>query len=394
MPVEVVVDGRKPVLFFGVNSEGLGHAMRARPVIQALSERYEVHVFCGGRARQVLAQSFPHVHPIWYGRIVYRNNACDVRTTVVRSFLEGPWVVASGALVTLMALWLRPVAVITDFECLTAWAGMLTWTKVISLDNQRIMQHGLLPPPGPEDAPSARVAHRVMFWTTPVLHRTLITSFFKPPLKPQIQPGRVCYVPVVVRPQVLALRSRVREDGKVLVYQTSQSNADLPETLRQAASRLKLRFVVYGTGLVGVDADGMVEYRRFSEEGFLSALSSAPFVITNGGHTTICEALALGKPVLAEPVHNQYEQSVNALGLEQLGVGRRTEKLTVDDITEFLLRVPALRARAKALDLVDNESLVRAVEQAIADVNPVKALPPRANTPPRPRTPTCVDAVP
>ncbi|MEW5851508.1 MAG: glycosyltransferase family protein [Myxococcota bacterium] len=368
---------RKPVLFFGVNSEGMGHATRARPVIEALSERYEVHVFCGGRARQFLSQYFPHVHNVWFCRLIYRNNTCNTRLTLIRSFLEGPYVLLSGAYVTLLALLLRPVAIITDFESLTSWAGMLTFTKVVALDNQGLIKHGALPPPASDDVGPAVVARRVMFWTSPVVHRTLISSFYQPALRPGSDEKRVRYVPVAVRPHVLARMGRTRTDGPVLVYQTSTSNQDLPGTLRQAALGSSLRFVVYGAGRTDSDADGRVQFRAFSEDGFLDDLCAAPFVVVNGGHSTIVEALALGKPVLAEPVRQQYEQSVNVHGLEALGVGRGTRKLSVPDILSFAHDAEAMRTRAAALRVVDNDGLFHAVEKAVAEVNPARGLPPR-----------------
>jgi uncharacterized protein (TIGR00661 family) len=232
---------RKPVLFYGVNNEGMGHATRARVVIEQLSKHYEVYIFCGGRAREVLKGFFPRVYPVWYGRLVYQNNRADVRATTIRSFIEGPWVLATGAMVTIMAWLLRPVAIISDFECMTAWAGMLSFTKVVTLDNQMLMLHGDLPPLPAEDEAPARVVRRVMFFNTPVVHKALICSFYQPPLLPSSDPSRVRYVPVAVRPLVRELRSRVRTDGPVLVYQTSTTNADLPGTLEAAAWNLCVR---------------------------------------------------------------------------------------------------------------------------------------------------------
>jgi uncharacterized protein (TIGR00661 family) len=376
----------KPVLFYGVNSEGLGHATRAIPVIQALSQRYQVHVFCGGRVLHLMRRTFPYVHRIWWVRLIYRDNTCAVWTTTIRSFLQGPYVLFMGALVLLRAILLRPVAVLTDFESQTSWGGMLALRKVITVDNQQLMRRAQLPEPSPEARQPRKLALRVLFWNNPVIHRVLISSFFRPPLKSGEDPTRVRYVPAAVRQAVLDRRDRTRQDGPVLVYQTSTSNRDLPATLRAAAERLGLSFVVYGTAHTGTEADGRVTYRPFSEAAFLDDLAAAPFVISNGGHSTIVEALTLGKPVLAEPVRLQYEQEVNAHGLETLGVGRRTGKLTVGDVARFQADVPAMRTRLAAVTVADNDALVAAIEETLAEVNPVQALPPRvpAPSPPAP----------
>lgn len=365
--------GRKPVLFYGVNSEGMGHATRARPVIEALQQHYDVHVFCGGRARRFLMRFARRVHLIWWGRIIYKNNRAAVRTTVVRSFLQGPWVLLSGAYVTLLSLLLRPVAILSDFECLSAWAGMLTLRKVITLDNQQLIAHAQLPPPPPQDVRGMKVVRRVMFFNTPVVHQSLIMSFFRPPLRPGVPAQRARYVPVGVRPLVAAQKPHTHTDGPVLVYQTSSTNQDLPHTLTAAAAATGLRFVVYGSGMPPADEHLGVAYCAFNEEAFARHMAGAPFVIMNGGHSTICEALCLGKPVLAEPVADQYEQVVNAMGLQQMGVGRMTRKLTVQDVAGFLAALPQLRGAAAAVDVVDNAGLVTAVLQAVAESNPKRA---------------------
>ena len=41
--------------------------------------------------------------------------------------------------------------------------------------------------------------------------------------------------------------------------------------------------------------------------------------------------------MLAEPVQDQFEQSVNVTGLEALGIGRGTRKLGVEDRTQAAL---------------------------------------------------------
>jgi len=363
---------RKPVLFYGVNSEGLGHATRARPVIEALSRQYDVHIFCGGRAREFLMRHFPNVHRVWWGKLVYTNNTADIPSTAFWSVVQGPYALLTGALVTAQACLKRPVAVVSDFEPITAWAGMLTFTPVITLDNQMLLKHGALPALPSSLSKDARLVSRVMFFNTPVVRRALISSFFQPGLKRGSE-SSARYVPLAVREGVLARMGSVRTDGPILVYQTSTTNHDLPITLRNAALKHGLRFVVYGTIQMGVDAQGGVQYREFSEERFLDDLARAPFVIINGGHSTIVEALALRKPVLAEPVRHQFEQAVNVVGLQTLGIGRGTEKLSVDDIVQFAADVPKMRQQMEALRLVDNEGLIRVVFEAVAEVNPARA---------------------
>jgi uncharacterized protein (TIGR00661 family) len=369
---------QKPVLFFGVNSEGMGHATRALPLIQGLMQFYEVHVFCGGRAHAFLSRHLPHVHDVWYLRLIYENNR----------FLLGPTVL--GALKTVhrcvgSVLWLagmilkhEPVAIVTDYEATTAWAALLTGRKVISIDNQHVITFGDFPEPLDE---AGRRARRVMrnsnFWNHPVRHRVLITHFFQPPLKAGAEERGVRYVPTTARPQVLERMGRTRSDGPVLVYQTSSTNQDLLGTLKEARRATGLSFAVYGTHPpAGAQVPEGVIFKPFCEEGFFDDMAAAPFIIVNGGHSTINEALALHKPVLAEPIADQYEQATNVIGLESMGLGRGTTKLSVEDITAFHRELPRMARNAAQLNRVDTLGVVHAVVDALWELNPEGAVNP------------------
>ncbi|OWK73455.1 glycosyl transferase [Flavobacteriaceae bacterium JJC] len=68
-------------------------------------------------------------------------------------------------------------------------------------------------------------------------------------------------------------------------------------------------------------------YRKFNAEVFpinnelfQRSLADCEGLLTGGGFEGPAEALFLGKKLLAVPMHHQYEQQCNALGLENMGV--------------------------------------------------------------------------
>ena len=370
----------QPTVFFALSSEGMGHATRAAPVIQSLRERgYRVEVFCGGRVAAFLRSKVGDVHEHFFIPLVYTNNTLDIWASTKHSVLRlVPCLTEAWQMFWRMRTE-KPVAVISDFEFMSAWMGWWSGTPVIALDNMHVITHGDMPVPADKvTRQEKRAVTTAIFWNQPVVDKTLITSFFQPPLKAGVDPRKVRYVPCATRPEVLERKTRTSTQGPVLVYQTSSTNADLPGTLQEAAARADLRFVVYGTKREGLDDSGRVHYRAFSEQGFLDDMAAAPFVIVNGGHSTMVEALALGKPVLSEPIQKQYEQQANATGLELMGVGMGVRKMSADAIVDFAGRVPAMAEKASALaGIVDNEGLVRAVEDALNELAPGKALPPR-----------------
>jgi uncharacterized protein (TIGR00661 family) len=363
-----IASARKPRLFYGVNSEGMGHATRSLPLIERLNENWEVHVFCGGRVRDFLAKRLPRVHDHFFIPLVYRDNKMLVGASFRAAFARAPAAFLCGFRLIARIWREQPVAIVTDYEFITTWVGAIVKKKVLCVDNNHLIVYGDLP--APRDAQEAKEKSTVVTatqWNVPFADMQILTTFWQPPLMAHVDPARVKFAPCAVRDVVVSRRDRIRYDGPVLVYQTSSTNHRLPAVLSEAAAKSGLKFAVYGSGQpAGVV--GNVEYKAFSEDTFLDDLAAAPFVVINGGHTTIVEALTLNKPILAEPVLLQYEQKANVLGLERLGVGRGVDVMTADDIVKFAQEAPACRAKAEALDVVDTARLARAVEDAVRDL--------------------------
>jgi uncharacterized protein (TIGR00661 family) len=373
----------RPKVFFALASEGMGHATRAAPLIEALRRHgYDVEVFCGGRVAEYLRKRTGPVNEHFFIPLVYTDNKLDIWASFVQSARKLPRILGEAWRMFWRMRSEKPVAVISDFEFMSAWIGWWSGTPVIACDNMHLLSHGAMPEPADkQEQKEKRAVEIAIFWNQPVVDRVLITCFYQPGLKAGVDARKVRFVPCAARPEVLARKDRTRTDGPVLVYQTSSSNTDLPGTLREAAARGGLRFVVYGMGRVGTETagHGSVEYRAFSEAGFLDDMAAAPFVIVNGGHSTMVEALALGKPVLSEPIQGQYEQQANATGLEQLGVGQGVRKMSTDAILDFARRAPALRQKAAGLQqVVDNDALAAAVVDTLVELDPARALPARA----------------
>ena len=72
----------KPTLFLSLASEGMGHATRARTLIQHLGHVYDLHVFCGGKVYRYLKDFHHQVHEIPYVKLSYRNNRMSLWATV------------------------------------------------------------------------------------------------------------------------------------------------------------------------------------------------------------------------------------------------------------------------------------------------------------------------
>jgi len=105
------------------------------------------------------------------------------------------------------------------------------------------------------------------------------------------------------------------------------------------------QFVVYGSGQEGVR--GNLQFKAFSSDGFLRDLAACRSVIATAGFTLISEALYLGKPYLAMPMHGQFEQQLNALCLEEIGCGLNAGVVNHDVIKNFFDCLPSLSTVAE-----------------------------------------------
>jgi len=338
--------------------EGMGHATRSWPIIRELSARYEVHVFAGGRVYEYLVSRVEHLHWIQTLALVYEDNRVNVAASWLTNWRRLAQFLWSAGKFISMALALRPRVLVTDYEAVSAYMSVPLRLKSVCFDNQHVFgRTGVTYPERYER--DARALGTANFATVPYANRYVVSTFYHPP----VTRAHTRLVPPVVRPEVLELETS--DSDTVLVYQTSASNRALIPTLNQVAGE----FVVYGLGRDEVI--GNCTLRTFSEVRFLEELARARAVITNGGHTLITEALALGKPVLSEPVQGQFEQILNAIHIERMGVGRHIEKLTPEAVTSFLAELDRFRAVLHdSYPRPDNAAAIHGLEEAIWELSP------------------------
>ena len=153
------------------------------------------------------------------------------------------------------------------------------------------------------------------------------------------------------------------EEGEhILVYQTSDSNLELLDILKEFDEK----FIVYGYHKS--EKEGNLTFKPFNEDEFFEDLASARAVITNGGFTLISEALYLGKPILSIPVKKQFEQLLNAIFLKRLGYGEFHEDPDRENIEEFLSKLDVYRENIKIHFKHDrNQSIFRELDLIIEE---------------------------
>jgi len=346
-------------ILYGVVGEGMGHATRSSVLLQHLTEQHDVHIVVSGRARDYLAQRFENVHKIWGLTIQYEGNSVRKLGTLLEN-LKGAVKGFPENVRTYFDLVdeFQPQVVVSDFESFSYLYGKNHMLPVISVDNMQIINRCSHEPEllaGVEG--DFELTRNIVRSKLPGCFHYLISSFFQPPLRKQ----RTSLLPSILRPEILTARSEPGEH--LLVYQTSTTNSRLLEALEQ--SGLPCR--VYGVrrGIKQDEVEGSLTYRPFSESSFIDDLRTARAVVAGGGYTLMSEAVYLRKPMLSLPVEGQFEQTLNALYLQQLGYGRHAQALDAQTLESFLSDVPRCAEALQGYTQDGNRLMLEALDRQL-----------------------------
>jgi uncharacterized protein (TIGR00661 family) len=342
-------------ILYGVVGEGMGHAMRSRVILDELTKKHEVQVVVSGRAYDYLQKRVSEnlsVRKIWGYTLVYEDNEVDAWKTAARN-LKGAltgWPENIKAYVEITERF-EPQVVISDFESWSYLFAQRHGLPLISVDNMQIINRC-------EHAPEITAGAARDFELTKAIVKAKvagadhyhITTFFYPPVRKE----RTTLHPPILRPEILAAKPASGEH--LLVYQTSTSNAALPEILRRSGREVR----IYGLrrDLKEEVVEGNLRYQPFSEARFIDDLRTARGVIASAGFTLMGEAVYLHRPMLAIPVAGQFEQVLNARYLEREGYGLGADTLTDERLGQFLERLPDFERKLSSYTQDGNRSLL------------------------------------
>jgi len=358
-----VLSGRGKVggmrILYGVVGEGMGHATRSSVLLEHLTQQHEVHVVVSGRAREFLAQRFENVHKIWGLTIQYEGNSVRKLGTLLEN-LKGA---VKGFPENIRAYFdlvddFKPDVVVSDFESFSKLYATNHMLPTISVDNMQIINRA-------KHSPELLAGHEKDFELTrrivkaklPGCFHYLVATFFYPELRKE----RTTLLPSILRPEILAAKSEPGEH--LLVYQTSTTNTELMAALKK--SGLPCRIYGVRRGIKSDETEGNLTFRPFSEAGFIDDLRTARAVVAGGGFTLMSEAVYLHKPLLSLPVQGQFEQTLNALYLEQLGFGRHATVLDSATLDAFLADVPRCAEALKAYSQDGNRLMLEALDRQL-----------------------------
>ncbi|MBU0535827.1 MAG: hypothetical protein KKE20_02595 [Nanoarchaeota archaeon] len=341
-------------IIYGVCGEGMGHAIRSRPVLDHLSSKHNLEIFSSKRAHDYLSSCFKNVNRVPGAYIDYNRNSV-LRFKTVLSFLKAvPGILGSIRNMIKIIESFKPDLMISDYEIVTAYAAMIKGIPLISIDNQNIIRERLcFPKKYLRGYLETKIVNRI---NIPKADHYIVTSFFMPESKPT----KIKLVPPILRKSILT--ANPKEKDYVLVYQTTDTNKELIEALKE----IDMDFIV--SGFRKNKREGNITFVKFKEDRFVEHLSGCKALITNGGFTLISEALHLGKPILSIPVKDQFEQTLNAFYLDKMGYGRFADKTSKEEIERFIKENNKYRKKLRNYKKQDNSIVLKNIDRIIDDV--------------------------
>lgn len=338
-------------ILYGVNGEGSGHSTRAKEVISHLQERgHKVHIVSFDRGLRNLHESFT-VTEIFGLSLAYVNNRVRYKRTLARNLIKAPRAVRSLKALSHLVDENKIELVITDFEPLSCHVAHRHHLPVIAIDNQHTITNASvsLPRGFKRDVAATKLVTRMM---TPHADAYLALSFFPAPVRKR----NTFLFPPILRQEVLSTTSRTGD--YVLVYVTSPA-----KELGALLKRVRCKFIAYGFGIEG--KQGNIVFKKPSMDGFLRDLADAKAVIANAGFSLVSEALHLGKPYLAIPVKNQFEQTFNAYHVDKSGYGAWWDDPGKEQIESFLFNLPFYSDNLHSYPRTGNGAILAKVDELV-----------------------------
>lgn len=341
-------------ILYGISGEGNGHMTRSWAMIQRLKKDHDIIAVTNGIAYKYLKKRFKKTHRTQDLHLAYKENRIAPFSTFFMNISNIFDLLKSIKKIRRILNNHKPDLIINDFSALTNLMGLIHKIPIITVDNNQLIlkTRPKIPLSWWWSRFKASLAIRLMVQTADF---RFITSFFFP----EVRSKRVMLVPPIIREEVKKIRPS--DKGHILVYQTSDSNQDLVNTL----NKINAKFLAYGFNRKG--NNGNVTFRPFSDKQFLKDLSGARAVIMNGGFSLMTECIYLKKPVLSIPVRDQIEQMINALYLQRLGLGKSINENDATQIKNFLKNIPRYKKNLNKINF-DYDVIFKKLQKKILEL--------------------------
>jgi len=297
-------------ILYGVQGTGNGHLSRARSMSKHLNNTsFEVDFLFSGRDREK-----------YFDMECFGNWQCKRGLTFITDKgkikpLATLQQVRAGEL--MRDIKTLPVndydLIISDYEPITAWAAHRAKRPCLGIGHQYAFNHKI--PLKGDNAATRLIMNRF----APTSHNLGLHWYhFDAPILPPIIDHWEANGPI--------------NANKVIVYLPFEDPAFVTRLLTEFHD---FQFYYFGN-FQQVETQDNIHFNPVSREKFQLALADAAGVICNAGFELASESIHMGKKILVKPLLGQMEQVSNALALQELELGRAVDRLTIDNIRDWL----------------------------------------------------------
>lgn len=330
-------------ILYGINSEGHGHVMRSKEIIDSLKEENRIDVLIGGKPLNYLKEKkVKSLTKIPYFSFITKNGKIKYPQTIIKNIITFPLLIYSVIKLFIKYVKQKPALIISDFEPISAYLALLLNVPLITIDNQHIITDTKVRSIG---RGISLLSYKIfVYFMTPFPKKRIILSFFYPEEKN----NKVVLVPPIIRKIITKERPKI--GNKIIVY-LSLGDDNLLKTLES----LKIECLVYGK--INKKSTKYLEIKDFDEKGFAKDLASSKAIISNAGMTSLGEAIYLKKPILCIPLKGQAEQELNAYYIEKEGFGMNVEEINRDNLKLFINNLDKFRKNMKKKEFSNSNNL-------------------------------------
>jgi uncharacterized protein (TIGR00661 family) len=287
--------------------DAYGHLSQALALAE-LTPQHEYLFIGAGTVREVVKLGYSFLEAPLLATS-YANNKVDIAATIRNGSRVLLGRNPSGRRIIAQIERFSPSLAFTAYEYFTPTIAKELGIGCISLDNHHFLTKLRY------EMPKGQMLSR-FFYALPLelmfskADHYFISAFYQ--FQPR-NPETTDVFPPILRKDIMNIRPM--EGEHIFVYQTSPTFSKLVPELEKSANR----YIVYGYG--EKPGSRNILFRPPSRVGLLKDLATCRYVISNGGHNLISEALFLGKPVYSYPIHLAYEQFFNAHMVKALNYG-------------------------------------------------------------------------
>lgn len=282
-------------ILYAIQGTGNGHLTRAMEMVPCLKQRAEVDVLLSGTQADLhLPFSVQYrLHGLSF--VFGKSGGVDLWKTFLRS----------RVLKLIAEINSLPVSdydiVVSDFEPVSAWACNLRDKDCVGLSHQVAVLDRHAPKPTEVDPLGRFILKNYAPWTIGFGYH------FQPY-------GKNIFTPII-RKEIR--EAAVSDEGHYTVYLPAYDDTRLINFLSRFP---KVRWQVFSKHNSQSRRVGNIEIHPIDGGRFVKSMAASSGVLSGAGFETPSEALFLGKKLLVVPMKNQYEQHLNAVALEEMGV--------------------------------------------------------------------------